>query len=454
MSDAVAKVVWVSIKPPSKRSERPGQIKETHPMNVKPVKPKVNASNLLPICVDVSKDSLSVYGEFEDRGQRLALEDRVPNRLNPIECALDRYRDLAVDKGYEGLLVVCEPTGGYERKLLREAHAKGHRTAFVSGEAVSKAKVIESNDTEKSDEKDPCIIHTLTRMDKLLTVRFPPEQYALLRELNRLYEEESNVIVSVRQRVHDRLRELFVDLDMGNDFPFSSLGRALQSCFGLNPFRVRNVTWAEFVEDVRKRVKRVKLQRLEKVWEQAGRSILHAVPPSAIDLHEAHLTELFEDYDRHMERKQQLRRKIVAAYGETEEAIKLREIPNVSEFQIARVVAETGPLSDFAGPKQLWRFLGMNIRRCTSGKYKGKNKITKKGRALGRKVLYQMVFSSLIKKDRLFGDFYAAKKKDLASGMKAMVCVMRKALKMILGVYRSALPFDAQRVFEPMPKAA
>jgi len=96
----------------------------------------------------------------------------------------------------------------------------------------------------------------------------------------------------------------------------------------------------------------------------------------------------------------------------------------------------------------------MNIRERQSGKWTGKNRISKKGRALGRKVLYQLVFSSLIGEGKLFADPYRRKKADCACGMKAIVCLMRKALKMILGVFRSREEFSRDRVFASLPAAA
>ncbi len=65
-----------------------------------------------------------------------------------------------------------------------------------------------------------------------------------------------------------------------------------------------------------------------------------------------------------------------------------------------------------------------------------------------------MVFSSLIGKGKLFGEFFREKKKSLANGTKAIVCVMRKTLKMLLGVFRSAEAFNPQRVFSALPAAA
>ena len=66
------------------------------------------------------------------------------------------------------------------------------------------------------------------------------------------------------------------------------------------------------------------------------------------------------------------------------------------------------------------RYAGLNIRECKSGQYKGKNKISKKGRANLRRVLGYIVLP-LVKKNGLLGSRYHSKKEQGMPGNKAMV---------------------------------
>lgn len=421
-------------------------------MNVTPIVEEVKTSKLLMLCCDVSKDTSEVYALLGEEGRRFELEDTVANRTKAIEAALERYMQLAEQHGYQGVCVVCEPTGGYERHLLALARRRGCQTAYVSGEAVNKARIIESNDTGKSDKKDPRVIETLTRMGKTLEVRFLPDTYAELRELNRQYEDESNTIVTIRNRIHDVLKDLFPDLGVNNDFLFSATGRAVQKLFGFNPARLLGQPWPNVVAAIRKEVRSASKEKLELVWKGAQASVLHLIPDGKRKLLESRLEELFDDYDRHQARKQRLRERILEVFSYTEESRKLADIADVSEFLVARLIAETGPLRDFHDYRQVQRFLGLNLRQRQSGKYQGQDKISKKGRTLGRKVLYQIAFDSLIGEKKLYGDYYRRKKAKSGSGTRAIVCVMRKALKMIFGVFRSEQAFDSKRVFAPQER--
>ena len=73
--------------------------------------------------------------------------------------------------GYSGLRIVCESTSGYHKRLLRIARAEGCETALVSAEQVKAMQIVESNETGKSDWKDPRTMLLLVKMGKTLTDR-------------------------------------------------------------------------------------------------------------------------------------------------------------------------------------------------------------------------------------------------------------------------------------------
>jgi hypothetical protein len=82
-----------------------------------------------------------------------------------------------------------------------------------------------------------------------------------------------------------------------------------------------------------------------------------------------------------------------------------------------------------------------------SGTYKGKNKLSKKGRPLLRKVLHQIVLP-LVRRGYLYGDFYHDKKeKEKRPGTMMMAIVARQFLRKLHGWYRSGGEFDEQRFF-------
>jgi hypothetical protein len=68
-----------------------------------------------------------------------------------------------------------------------------------------------------------------------------------------------------------------------------------------------------------------------------------------------------------------------------------------------------------------------------SGKYQGKNKLSKKGSPLLRKVLNHIVLP-LVRRDCLYGDYYHKKREvDKMPGTKAMTIVARHFLRKFYG---------------------
>ena len=119
----------------------------------------------------------------------------------------------------------------------------------------------------------------------------------------------------------------------------------------------------------------------------------------------------------------------------------------VSKGALARLFGELGPMSDYGSWRQALRMGGLNLCERKSGRYVGQTKISRKGRPLVRVILNQMALP-LVKRDRLFGEYYHHKiSVQKMEGKKAMTAVARKILKMIWGWYQSAGAFDPARVF-------
>lgn len=117
---------------------------------------KINRKFYLTVAFDIGKDKLNYYyeipGRLKSKERELVecYEGEIENKAQVINQKLLDLDRLAKDHGFEALHVVCEPTGPYDRKLMRIARAQGHTTAYVSGESVSKMKVVENNDTGKT----------------------------------------------------------------------------------------------------------------------------------------------------------------------------------------------------------------------------------------------------------------------------------------------------------------
>lgn len=407
---------------------------------------KINLNHVVDVSTDAHKDTLCFF--FEIQGHEYS--DECPNRTTVIEKRLRQYHAIAREQGKQSLRIICEPTGQYQNKLFRTARRLGCLTCYVNAESVAKFRLIETNDMNKTDTKDPRVISSLGKLNKTLRYRLLGEEYLMLRKLHKLYDETDVSLTSLRCRISKLLLELFCDYSFKKDFLYSRSGLSLIKHYGCNPFRIVADGFSVFCRRMKKSVPRIRQQTLERLWDDACSSVLNDLPAGYVAILENRLQEYVDDYHRELERKEEITRQMVEILQRLRE--KDPNIPPptpqvISEKNLARLLGETGPLEDFGHWRKLLRYAGMNICMRQSGTHKGKNKLSKKGRPLLRKVVQQIVLP-LVRKGYLYGEVYHRKKEEeKRPGTMAMAIVARQFLRKLHGWHRSGKAFDEQRFF-------
>lgn len=413
-------------------------------------------SRRLDVCVDVSKQSLSWAFEYDESG-RLE-EGIVPNKNEAILGWLLELMASAKALERDMVRVICEPTGGYEKRLLRLARQQGCLTALVSGESVHKMQVVQSNDTGKSDWKDPRTMLLLAKWGKTLTDRELTSRWMALRELGSHYDRLERASTRTKNRIHKTLLHLCNELSFKNDWLFKSRAAAVVlELYGFNPTAMVSGGWSRF----RLRLRRRKLYRstIERLWNDANACQLCVDDELWREELASQLREHFADLRTVQQRMEVSRERMMELVTQLQEngEVHLRAHPGlISPFLLARVLAETGPLREFSSIKQLLRYGGLNLRAHQSGAHWGQNRQSKKGRSRLRHVLSQAVLKRVVRGE-LYGEYYHGKRDAGMCGAKAMTAVARKFLKLLYGLERSASDFDPQRVFvceSKLPAAA
>jgi transposase len=408
----------------------------------------VNASEELLCCFDVSKASLSLYAEYqpEEEVDTCRIEEEISNRTGAIERLLTRLAGLAEEAGLRGLRVLAEPTGGYERKLLQTARRLEHQTSLISPEHVSKLKTVESNDTGKTDHKDPRVMHLIARLGKTQTDRHLPDRYRRLRRLTRYYDEEEETLTATRQRIQAVISDLFPDYDKSATFTFDSTGQALMDAYQFNPYHIRRTGYSRFKSTIRRRAS-AHTTTLKHLFARAEESSRYHKTETEVQMLVDRLKALWADYTRLTARRERLRGQIEAIGATLKESVELPQLDHlkgITLFNLARLASQTGPLEDFSSGRALLRYAGLNLRERQSGSYRGQTRLSKKGRPLLRKILGQTIFP-VLRKAMLYGPYYHRKLQEGMIAAKAKVAVMRKFLHMLHSLARSGAAFDHER---------
>lgn len=409
---------------------------------------KIKKNNWLNIAFDVSKDSLSMYTEMGNENIT-CIADAFENNTAIIKSRLGQLCKHAQAEGYASLHIICEPTGGYENKLLNSARQAGYDTSYVSGESSHKFKLVEDNTADKSDQRDAKVIFKLAQYGKLLKHRIMAPGYKQLRHLNRMHEQEQRSKTDIRNQLHHELKILFCQHDWKEAFWYGASGRVLIKHFHANPFRIISAGKSRFTARMKKYTKGIRNATIERIWANAQLSLKINHDPLMIDLWASRIKQLWLRFLDHEQTLIHIKKQMAIIYSNLlDQGEGLPPVIKgfVSIENLARIAGEVGPFSDFNCARQIKRYAGMNIRIKESGYFKGTSKLSKKGRPRLRMILNQSIFR-LIKKEGMLGTYYHALKGRGMSGTKAMSIVSRKLLDILFALSKPGVSFDENRLF-------
>lgn len=404
----------------------------------------------LIVSYDVSKFKNDYYSEFESKNDIYEIDGIVKNKTDELDKHLDDIEKIKVKHGFLQVKIVCEATGGYEKLLINRARKRNYLVEYVNGEATNKYKVIQSNDAGKNDKKDAQIIHSLAKDGKTIVCRLLPDEYQVLQYLNRKYEwisvDESRKKVNLSSAVE----EIFPGLSIKAKEFYTVIIRVVIRVYGLNPYLIGNQEYEDFEKKLstvyKRKICSSQQKLLKKVWKSAKEMDRESRNKLLVKEQMTCVKEQLRKFEQLEKEKAEYRKKILAIFEQTVEYSKLKDSTK-GLFALARVIAETGPLSAFGTIEQLIRYAGLNLIEKQSGAFKGQIRISKKGNVLLRKVLGQLAWSVYIRKVDIYGEYYHLQK-SRKNGTYALTCTMRKLMKMFFGIYRSKQDYCEARVLD------
>lgn len=403
-------------------------------------------SRILDACFDVGGDELFLSTVI--RGERI--QRSVPNRTEEIELLLTWLSESAKLEGYANVRVVVEPTGVYHELLFRIARMRGLETCLVSAEAASKIRVVIFGDYGKTDRRDPIAIADLADRGHVLRHRDLSDTFSAMRTAGLLYARAEKNGIIAKNRIHRAMRRVFPDFDFSPSFLFGRSGRAVFQCTGFNPIRIVRSGEKRLTRRLKRIVPRIRNQSIDRLLKTATMSARSASPPETHKLNVMDFAQAWQDLLAAEQRKYDARIILEDLYDSAREFDKSLPAPEkglASKLSLARLVAETGSFSDFGSWRELLKYLGLNLCERQSGRYRGKTKISKKGRVLARHVVAQMVVP-LVRRTRLLGPYYHYKRDvEKKPGPVAITAAARKLIKILWGWSKSGKEFDPARVF-------
>ena len=125
-------------------------------------------------------------------------------------------------------------------------------------------------------------------------------------------------------------------------------------------------------------------------------------------------------------------------------AEKMLSVDGVGLVTVAGFISEVGDISRFKNPKQIQKYAGLELVENSSGKHKGRTRISKRGRRKLRKILYQVMVPLLARNKEFRGiyDYYVTRVKNPLKRRQAMVAVSCKLIRVFYAVLTKGVEYD------------
>lgn len=398
----------------------------------------------LVVGIDVAKETHYARA-FDFRGIELAKLLKFSNTAEGFKRLEQWMQDICQQHNKTDIIVGFEPTGHYWFTLGDYLKVQGHRLAIVNPFHVKRSKELDDNSPTKNDRKDPKTIAMLVKDGRYREVYIPEDLYQELREA-----------VAERDRLVQRLTSINNQVERWLDIHFPEFQTIFNDWQGKAAFLTLRyfptpgkivAAGAEKIEAVWKTfMKRsAGLKRAKELVKAAEESIGRKTGLAAA---EASLQNLLTEYKLYSEQYGQLEQLMMDLLKQVPNAEKLLDIKGVGLITAATFVGEVGDIRRFQDPRQIQKLAGFNLVENSSGKHKGKTKISRRGRRRLRHGLFMAMITILATNP----EFRQLHKKNISrennplNKMQSIIALCGKLIRVFYALLRTGTDYSADKM--------
>jgi transposase len=400
-------------------------------VKIKPRKAEVVNHKVLVATVDGGKDKHYGYYRCPDGSECKAFD--FWNNGRGFCAFWERVSSAASLLGLEEIVVGFESTGPYMEPLVQFLRGKrGVRLVQVNPMHTKRLKELSGNSPLKTDRKDPKVIADIIELGHALTVVIPDGPAA---ELRRLTQGRERTIES-RTRLFNQLQCLLAIsfpefLQVMGDVKSASAQHLLRHY----PTAQDILSLGEpALAAVLRKISRGKLKedRAKALFEAASESVGIRDGKSSMLLEIELILDTIASYDRFVGRSEAEMDRHLEHIPYSRVILSLKGIGPVTA---AGLIGEVGDFTKFRTISEVMKLAGLDLYEISSGKHRGKLRISKRGRPLMRKLLYLAALST-VRKGGVMHDWYQRALGRGMQKMKALVAVSRKLLRIMFALIR------------------
>ena len=394
------------------------------------------------IGIDIAKEIH--WAQFTDhRGLEISKPLKFNNNISGFKSLIQRIDNINFEYKFDNLIIGMEPTGHYWKTLASYLESLEFNIVLVNPYHTKRAKELDDNCQTKSDKKDALTIAKLVKDGRYSILYLPKEEYANLRILSISRLEVTKMNNSCKNKIRAITDEFFPEFE--TIFKTFITGKTALEILKKCPFPTDIVRIGIYginkiiKEAVKKTIGKKKALDLFNVAKESigntngleSTRIRLKILIDEYELNEKHLNIIEEEMEKELEK---------TSYKKI-----LLSIPGVGIVSAASFLGEIGVPTRFSNPKQIVRLAGYNLVENSSGKHKGKTRISKRGRKNLRSLLYKMALTLVVqnKEMKYLYKFLKTRKENPLKGKQALVVIGEKIIKIMFSLMKNKKIYDS-----------
>jgi len=394
--------------------------------------------------VDIAK-GFHVARAIDNRGIEIGKKIKFSNDIIGFKSFEFWYNNLMLKNKKNKIIVGMEPTGIYWFNLARYLIDKGIEVVTVNPMHVKKVKELDDNSQTKTDEKDALLISNLVKNARYSRPNLLDGVYAELRNAKKFRKILIKDITRKNNQIVNWLDRYFPETGKAyKSWDAKSLIMILKEY--VFPVEIAKKTTEEIYRFLPPKSRRgVGKNKLKKLIEVSKESIGSTVGLVAARIE---ILSLLTDYERKNKELDHLDKTIKEMCKSLKETQLIAEIKGIGIATASAIVAELGDIRKYKSPSQIIKMAGLSLIEHSSGKYKGKTTISKRGRAGLRTSLYMAIISMLAHNNgfKQLYSYYTKRPKNQLKGKQAIIALIRKLLRIIHTIIVKDIHYDEEKM--------
>lgn len=334
--------------------------------------------------------------------------------------------------GCTEVMVGYESTGPYAEPLAQYLMDKPVTVVQVNPLHTKRLKEVNDNSPGKTDDKDPRVIGDVLRLGHALSVVVPEGDAAYLRRLNNARErhvgERTALLNQIQQLVFlifPEFKKVFKDVTIKTP-------RHILKIY-TTPERIRTLDKDALGEEIRKRSwGKFGMREAEALINLASDTVGIKEGVAGIALDIQHILVQLEAVTVFIN---EIETEMKKTLDRIPYSARILSIKGLGVVTVAGLIGEVGDFSKFRTQSEIMKLAGLDLFEISSGKRKGQKRISKRGRSLLRKILYNAAVGT-VRKNGIMCDYY---ERLIGRGMvrtSALIVVAKKLLRIIHAMLR------------------